>query len=81
MRKTIEVSDIKIRLNHALESSSDEMKVERQAIATFAEGILMDTGNYRGFQYLSSEYLPVEEQVQGSQVLKDNFDDTRRRYF
>jgi len=41
----------------------------------------MDTGNYRGFQYLSSEYLPVEEQVQGSQVLKDNFDDTRRRYF
>lgn len=79
-RKTVEVSDLKIRLNYMLSQSADEMKAQRLAIAGFVEGILHETGNYRGFQYLSSEYLPAEEQT-GDKVLRDDYDETRRRYF
>jgi hypothetical protein len=52
----------------------------RQALAVLVENMLMSTGNYRGFGYLPSEYLPAEQQT-NDRVLRDGHDDTRRRYF
>ena len=54
-KKTIEVSEIKSRANTMFELSLPSLTNERKAIATFVEGLLHKTGNYRGFNYLPSE--------------------------
>lgn len=58
-RKTVEVGTLLHRLNYFLASknSTDE---ERKVIAAFVEGILFDTGNYRGFGYLPQADYPNE---------------------
>ena len=50
-RKTIEVETLKDRVNRRLADSdlSDEAK---DALSGLLEGVLFDTGNYRGFTYL-----------------------------
>lgn len=53
-RKTIKVEMVKTMANHFLahKNTNDE---ERQAIASFIESILMESGNYKGFSYLETD--------------------------
>jgi hypothetical protein len=52
-RKTIEVGTLLHRINYflALENSTAD---EREVMCTFIEGVLHDTGNYRGYRYLDT---------------------------
>ena len=52
-RKTIEVEKIKAKVNHYLKHSEDHRQEGRIASSTLLEIILHETGNYRGFNYLS----------------------------
>ena len=58
-RKTIEVGTLLRRANYFL-ASKNSTADEREAIAAFVEGILFDTGNYRGFGYLPRDGYPDE---------------------
>jgi hypothetical protein len=49
-RKTVEVGTLLHRLNYFLASVGTEE--EREVMCTFVEGVLHDTGNYRGYRYL-----------------------------
>tara|TARA_B100000768_G_scaffold157529_1_gene155635 strand:+ start:786 stop:995 length:210 start_codon:yes stop_codon:yes gene_type:complete len=53
-RKTIDVKTVKTMANHflAAKNTNDD---ERQAIASFIESILMESGNYKGFSYLETD--------------------------
>jgi len=79
-RKTIAVSDVRDLINGMLADSNDDRSEGRTALAVALETILMNTGNYRGYQALRSEYLPADQQT-ADRVLRDGYDDTRRRYF
>ena len=86
-RKTVNGRPLLARVNFFLANenvtSLDGMtpqEAARSTAATILEGILMDSGNYKGFQYLGSEYLPSAEQELGKSPLKPIYDDTRRRY-
>lgn len=47
-RKTVEVGTLLHRLNYFL--ASDGTEEEREVMCNFVEGVLHDTGNYRGYQ-------------------------------
>jgi hypothetical protein len=78
-RKTVPVADLVDRANRMLAADGSTPE-GRAAIAVMVESVLLDTGNYRGFSYLPSEYLPAEEQTPGH-VLRDGMDHTRRYYY
>ena len=50
-RKTIEVGTLLRRVNFFL-ASENSTADEREVMCTFIEGVLHDTGNYRGFRYI-----------------------------
>ena len=50
-RKTIEVGTLLHRLNYFLANDRGTAD-EREIMISFVEGILHDTGNYRGFRYI-----------------------------
>ena len=50
-RKTIEVGTLLYRLNYFLANDRGTAD-EREIMISFVEGILHDTGNYRGFRYI-----------------------------
>lgn len=83
-RKTIPVQGLKIVVNSMLEKSIDEARHERSGMAAVLERVLMDTDNYKGFQYLDSEF-ETEPTADDNGVpyrrLRDGFDQTRRRYY
>lgn len=66
IRKTIQIKNIKKRVNDFLHDSKDFMKPERQVMATFLESVLMDTQNYRGFGYLNKNHM--EDSAEGTTV-------------
>lgn len=70
-RKTIEVSEIKNKLNDVLKNSTCSDS-ERLAIASVLEGFLSSTGNYRGFGYLDLEI------VNGKPIIPN---ESRRHYY
>ena len=78
-RKTYPVASLVSDANTML-AAPGSTRDGRIAIAILVERVLMDTGNYKGFQYLASEFLPAAEQTD-TNVLRDGYDDTRRRYF
>jgi hypothetical protein len=53
-RKTIEVEEIKRKINNLLERSDDTAPGAdaKKTLCSLLEGILHDTGNYRGFNYV-----------------------------
>jgi hypothetical protein len=53
MRKTIEVEVLKNKINGMLLHSSDDCKDGRSSLGLLLEEILQETGNYKGFKYLS----------------------------
>lgn len=52
-RKTIEVGTLLHRVNYFL-ASENSTADEREVMCTFIEGVLHDTGNYRGYAYLDT---------------------------
>jgi len=52
-RKTVEVGTLLHRVNYFLASENSTAE-EREVMCTFVEGVLFDTGNYRGFRYLDN---------------------------
>lgn len=71
-RKTVEVGTLLRRANYFLASKNTTAE-EREVMCSFIEGVLFDTGNYRGFAYLPKEDYTGEADFQS--------DGTRRRYF
>jgi hypothetical protein len=58
-RKTIEVAEIVAKANQVFRDSGNEFKTGRAATKLLVEDILMKTGNYKGFNYLTeSEVEP-----------------------
>ena len=51
-RKTITVEDLKVRVNNMIERSNSTPEA-RRALGVLLETVLMDTGNYNGFNYLA----------------------------
>lgn len=51
-KKTIKVEKILDRVNHLLLHSNDKLKGERRGLIVLLDGILIDSGNYKGFGYL-----------------------------
>lgn len=72
-RKTFEVEGLKKRVNNLL-AAPDTTPDERRGAYSVLESVLMETDNYKGFGYLLSE-------TNGEGRLKEDYDDTRRRYF
>jgi hypothetical protein len=50
-RKTIEVAELKARINHMLAHGVNNPE-GRKALGSLLSMVLMDTGNYKGFNYL-----------------------------
>jgi hypothetical protein len=55
-RKTIEVGTLLHRLNYFLANDRGTVE-EREVMIAFVEGILHDTGNYRGYRYLDTSEI------------------------
>lgn len=52
-RKTIEIETLKARANFFLANSANEQTEQRKGWQSLAASLLMDTGAYRGFRYLT----------------------------
>jgi hypothetical protein len=59
-RKTIKITTLVERTNFMLANSTCS-RIERQAVAMFAESILMDAGQYRGWSNLIQSEVPAGE--------------------
>jgi hypothetical protein len=66
-KKTITIDDLKARVNHILEHSVDKNVSQREGVSVLLSKILMDTGNYSGFNYLETE-----TDIHGGVYGKDN---------
>ena len=55
-RKTVEVGTLLHRVNYFLASDKSTAD-EREVMCTFIEGVLHDTGNYRGYRYLDTSEI------------------------
>ena len=55
-RKTVEVGTLLRRVNFFLASDRSTAE-EREVMCTFIEGVLFDTGNYRGYRYLDTSEI------------------------
>ena len=55
-RKTVEVGTLLHRVNYFLASKNTTAE-EREVMCTFIEGVLHDTGNYRGYRYLDTDQI------------------------
>ena len=60
-RKTIKVEEVKTLINHMLLHSRDDNRSGREALQVLIETILMDTGNYHGFGYLTPNDMATSE--------------------
>lgn len=79
-RKTVEVSKVVSIANKMLENTGDDDTQLRLGVSALVESVLFETGNYKGFNYLESEFKPASEQSLGESPLKENYDDSRRQY-
>ena len=90
-RKTVDVTDLRIRINDMLRLSQCNREVRRGMIAVL-EGVLHDTGNYKGFRYLESHEVPdgelpgiiranTELRADGPNTENEYPDDTRVEYY
>lgn len=90
-RKTFDIEKYKNMVNDYL-AGDNSTKEQRQVMADTLMNILMETGNYKGFRYLSWRHLtagvtPGINEDSDGQVLSyesgrfDNTDETRVYYF
>lgn len=59
--KTIQVDALKARANLVFKNSENDYTDGRRHIQTFVEHILMETGNYKGFGYLSKDAVAKDK--------------------
>lgn len=84
-RKTIDVETVIGDINHQLKFSIAD-KEFREGLISIAEQILMKTGNYKGFSYLTKDEIPLGElpgirpQELEPKEKFDNTDHTRVRF-
>lgn len=55
-RKTIAVGTLLHRVNYFLANDRGTVE-EREVMIQFMEGVLFDTGNYRGYRYLDTDEI------------------------
>ena len=60
-RKTFDVEKLKERVNFFLLNSRDDQRDMRRGQMAMLEGVLHDTGNYRGFNYLNPRDMKGSE--------------------
>jgi len=89
-RKTVNVEAVKAHANLMLSlvdgpaspASSPEFSREfRRGIISMVERVLHDTDNYKGFQYLDTEFVREELPGGSRRVLREDYDATRVRYY
>ena len=56
-RKTIRVSDLRLKANDMLSLSACSLE-KREGVIALLTSVLHETGNYRGFGYLDSTQVP-----------------------
>ena len=91
MRKTINVESVRALVNGMLKDSAQDDHVDRayrEGAISVLEEILHESGNYRGFRYLTANELPkacVPGVHRGDELTFEekfiNTDGTRRFYF
>ena len=76
-RKTAEIKPIIDRANRMLAMPESDINnySARMAVCWMLDSILLDTGNYLGFQYQASEFANDDHTL-----LKRDHDDSRRIY-
>lgn len=88
-RKTYSVSALTEKVNKFLLHSPDRHKDGRESLMVLIESVLMETGNYRGFCYLTENDMRTSENGMSIGVrhdengnpLWDNTDHTRVYYY
>lgn len=89
MRKTIEVSKLVDYVNAQLLNEDYGNKESRQALMSMLEHVLLETGNYAGFRYLTNNELRADTtpgvRYNGPEILDYperfvNTDNTRVQY-
>lgn len=86
-RKTVDVAALKAEVNEMLASSTTSPNV-RLGMCTVLENVLMSTGNYKGFGYLTADMMPnvnglpgMHIDANGKVITDRETDDTRRYYY
>ncbi len=59
-RKTVNIETIKGYVNNFCLNSADDESQARGALGTMIENVLMDSGNYKGFSYLSQRDMNIK---------------------
>lgn len=86
-QKTVRVEEIRSRVNERLSMTADGMTEYRMHLSGFLEGLLMDTGNYSGFGYITPEMRAVTARPLNSVGMVKNgeeweiIDKSRRFYY
>jgi hypothetical protein len=87
-RKTVEVTTLVENANRLLALPDAHGRVIdlnadfRRGVISMVERVLHDTGNYRGFAYLSSELTTADQpHTPNTTYLRIGYDETRRRYY
>jgi len=81
-RKTIHVARVRELGNTYLRLSSTGDKEGRYGVVGLLEQVLMETDNYHGFNYLDSEFVADPSEVDpNARSLRDDYDDSRRKYY
>lgn len=57
MRKTLEIEAIKQKANKFFRVTPNDWTLQREAIQAFVNTLLHETGNYKGFQYLTENQV------------------------
>lgn len=82
-RTTVNVDQVRAIVNGMLRNTEDSDQAGRESVIELLERILHDTGNYRGFRYLSSD--DMKDSVNGTSVgigpfVSDSVEDIRARF-
>ena len=84
MRKTIEVDRIREYANGFL-SAKGGTTWAREAVMRMIEMVLIETGNYKGFEYLTQDRLDTKDKpginIGSNEERFIDTDETRVRYF
>ena len=78
-RKTINVDVLKDEVNLML-ATSNGSKAEREGMIAVIENVLLRTGNYRGFCFLTESEVPVFEKPGIRVTGLNDVDHTRVKY-
>lgn len=81
-RKTVNIIDLRIKVNDMIRLSTCSKDVRRGMIAVL-ETMLLDTGNYNGFRYLEADEVPEGSQPGIVRTDDGNIfpDDSRVEYY